>query len=76
MEYVDKFNYLGLIINKHLNWNAHGNKIGNKISQTKGVINKLEHLIPQTTLLTIYYSLILPHTNLCIKAWGYDSSGF
>ena len=71
---MDEFNYLGLIINKHLKWNSHVNKIGNKISQTIGVINKLKHLIPQKTLLTIYHSLILPHINYCILAWGHDSN--
>ena len=71
---MDEFNYLGLIINKHLKWNSHVYKIGNKISQTKGVINKLKHLIPQKTLLTIYNSLILPHINYCILAWGHDSN--
>ena len=74
IEFVDEFNYLGLIINKHLKWNSHVNKIGNKISQTIGVINKLKHLIPQKTLLTIYNSLILPHINYCILAWGHDSN--
>ena len=73
IEYVDEFNYLGLIINKHLKWNSHVNKIGNKISQTIGVINKLKHLLPQKTLLIIYNSLILPHINYCILAWGHDS---
>ena len=47
IECVDEFNYLGLIINKHLKWNSHVNKIDNKMSQTIGVINKLKHLIPQ-----------------------------
>ena len=65
---------VGLIINKHLKWNSHVNKIGNKLSQTIGVINKLKHLIPQKTLLTIYNSLILPHINYCILAWGHDSN--
>ena len=74
IECVDEFNYLGLIINKHLKWNSLVNKIGNKISQTIGVINKLKHLIPQKTLLTIYNSLILPHINYCILAWGHDSN--
>ena len=74
IECVDEFNYLGLIINKHLKWNSHVNKIGNKISQTIGVINKLKHLIPQKTPLTIYNSLILPHNNYCILAWGHDSN--
>ena len=74
IECVDEFNYLGLIINKNLKWNSHVNKIRNKISQTIGVINKLKHLIPQKTLLTIYNSLILPHINYCILAWGHDSN--
>ena len=74
IECVDEFNYLGLIINKHLKWNSHVNKIGNKISQTIGVINKLKQLIPQKTLLTIYNSVILPHINYCILAWGHDSN--
>ena len=74
IECVDEFNYLGLIINKHLKWNSHVNIIGNKISQTIGVINKLKHLIPQKILLTIYNSLILPHINYCILAWGHDSN--
>ena len=74
IECVDEFNYLGLIISKHLKWNSHVNKIENKISQTIGVINKLKHLIPQKTLLTIYNSPILPHLNYCILAWGHDSN--
>ena len=44
IECVDEFNYLGIIINKHLKWNSHVNKIGNKISQTIGVIIKLKTL--------------------------------
>ena len=44
------------------------------MSQTIGVINKLKHLIPQKTLLTIYNSLILPHINYSILAWGHDSN--
>ena len=72
IECVDEFNYLGLIINKRLKSNSHVNKIGNKISQTISVINKLKHLIPQKTLLAIYNYLILPHNNYCILAWGHD----
>ena len=38
------------------------------------MIIKLKHLIPQKTLLTIYNSLMLPHINYCILAWGHDSN--
>ena len=73
-ECVDEFNYLRLMLNKHLNWKQHIAKIANTISKTIGIINKLKYELPENTLLTIYNSLILPHLNYCILAWGYDSN--
>ena len=73
IECVDEFNYLGLMLNKHLNWKQHITKIANTISKTIGIINKLKYELPENTLLTIYSSLILPHLNYCELAWGYDS---
>ena len=70
---VDEFNFLGLTITKHLSWKKHIDKISNKISKIIGVLNKLKFIIPDQILLTIYNSLILPHLNYCILAWGYDS---
>ena len=61
------------MLNKHLNWKQHITKIANTISKTIGIINKLNYELPENTLLTIYNSLILPHLNYCILAWGYDS---
>ena len=48
-------------------------KVANTISKTIGIINKLKYQLPQTTLLTIYNSLILPHLNYCLLALGHDS---
>ena len=70
---VDEFNFLGLTITKHLSWKKHIDKISNKISKIIGVLNKLKFIRPDQILLTIYNSLILPHLNYCILAWGYDS---
>ena len=70
---VDEFNFLGLTITKQLSWKKHIDKISNKISKIIGVLNKLKFIIPDQILLTIYNSLILPHLNYCILAWGYDS---
>ena len=70
---VDEFTFLGLTITKHLSWKKHLDKISNKISKMIGVLNKLKFIIPDQILLTIYNSLMLPHLNYCILAWGYDS---
>ena len=68
---VDTFNFLGLTLNKKLNWNDHINSIANKISSTVGVLNKLKHFLPTSVLKKIYSSLILPQLYYCNLIWGY-----
>lgn len=70
IECVSQFNFLGLIIDEHLNWKAHMNKISNKISQTTGIMNQLKRVLPTTILKMLYTSLILPHFNYGVLCWG------
>ena len=74
IEYVDTFNFLGIVIDKHLNRNAHTNKIANKISKMTGMLNKLKHVLPPQILKIIYLSLIQCHLNYGILTWGYQAS--
>ena len=71
IERVYVFNFLGLIMDEHLNWKSHVEKISNKCSKTIGVLNKLKYLLPLTVKLILYNSLILPHLNYGIMTWGY-----
>ena len=48
------------------------NKIANKISQSIGILSRLKHFLPMKAKLMIYNSLILPHFNYGILAWGYN----
>jgi len=70
VDIIDDFNFLGITINKHLKWSSHIDKISHKISKTTGVLNKLKNYIPKNILLTIYQSLITPHLNYGVLAWG------
>ena len=67
---INRFNFLGLEINTQLTRKDHVNKISNNIVKTLGIMNKLKYLFPQSALILLYYSLILPHINYCILAWG------
>ena len=71
IDVVDNFSFLGLTIDTFLNWNGHINKVANKISKSVGILQILKHYLPCDILLTIYNSLILPHLNYAILAWGY-----
>ena len=37
--------FLGIIINKHVIWNNHINKIANNIARTNGILNRLKHFL-------------------------------
>ena len=63
IEYVDNFNFLGIILDKHLSWKPHTDSISKKISKTIGIMTKLKHFLPPTTLKIIYnYNRALPLT--------------
>ena len=64
------FNFLGLIMDEHLNWKSHVEMFSNKCANTIGVLNKLKYFLPLTVKLILYNSLILPHLNYGIMTWG------
>ena len=72
IERVQHFNFLGLILDTHLNWHKHIEKIANKCSRTIGIINKLKHVLPKTIRIILYNSLILTHINYCLMIWHYQ----
>ena len=60
IKHVNEFSFLGLIVNKHMDWNSHITNISNKITKTMGIMNRIKKSIPQQILNLMYNSLILP----------------
>ena len=54
LEQQDYMKYLGILIDKNLSWKYHIDYLASKISITIGIIARLRHFIPLSTLLTIY----------------------
>ena len=73
IETVNSFDFLCIILDKHLTWKDHIQKISNRISCSIGVINRLKRFIPQPILKIIYNSMILPYLNYSILTWGTKS---
>jgi len=61
--------FLGIYIDEHLSWSVHIDHVKSKISKTCGILNKLKHKVPQSILLLIYNSLILPYLQYCAMVW-------
>ena len=65
--------YLGVLIDYKLSWNNHIDTILLKISRTVGLLSKLRHFVPFSTLISIYHSLIAPYLPCGLIAWGQAS---
>ena len=70
IDYVTEFIFLGLTLDCNLNFKSHLKIIGTKISRVIGLLNKLKYIFPAYLLRMIYNSLILPHINYSLSAWG------
>ena len=70
VEIVDHFNYLGIILDRHLSWNEHITSVATKISKTIGVLNRLKHFLPPYILKLIYNSLIGSKIKYGLLSWG------
>jgi len=70
VEFVTEFNFLGIIIDNQLTWKPHLNYINKKIAKTIGIMNRLKRFLPQTILLTLYHSLIMPYLNYGNLVWS------
>ena len=74
LEHVTEFNFLGLIIDQHLNWKPHIDKVSSKIARSVGVLNRLKRFLPANILRTVYNAMILPHLQYGILCWGHNLS--
>ena len=70
VEFVNSFNFLGIILDDNLKWNSHINMIAKKISKTIGIMKKIKKYLPTSALLNIYNALVSPHLNYGIIIWG------
>ena len=62
--------YLGVTLDHFLNWNINTKNLCSKLSNANGVISKLRHFLPISTLIQIYYALFFSHLKYSCQIWG------
>jgi len=62
--------YLGVYLDDNLSWDFHIKELSKKLCRTNGIISKLRHYVPKSTLLLIYYSLFYSHISYGISVWS------
>ena len=70
LERVKQTKFLGVIIDENLTWKNQIDNIAKNISRVIGLLYKLKHFVPERILYSLYCTLISPHINYCILAWG------
>ena len=69
IEFVDAFDYLGIVIDKNLSWNDHIARVSLKVSKVLGVMSRMKNILPKEVLLILYNSLFLPYISYGILSW-------
>ena len=61
---------LSVYIDENLTWECYVNELSKKIASSTSAIKRIRHTVPYKTLLTISNSLVQPHFDYRISAWG------
>ena len=67
---VSTAKFLGIIIDENLTWKSHIDNVCKLCSRNLGVMNKVKHFLPKTSLYQLYCSFILPYLSYGILLWG------
>ena len=70
---VDYIKYLGMYIDKFLNWNVHLEELGKKLSRGNGVISKLRYNVPLNICMQVYYAIFYSYLNIGCNVWSFTS---
>ena len=70
VENLNQIKYLGVIIDRSLNWEEHINTLRTKVSQAIGFLKYARKFLPQNTLSKMYRGIVEPHFRYCCSVWG------
>ena len=70
IEKVDEFNFLGITLDRKLNYKAHTMLLQGKLRWSNFVLNRLKNILPLNILRQLYFTLIQSHLNYGILLWG------
>ena len=62
--------YLGVQIDKNLNWSYHQEKVANNLRQINGMLSRIRYYLPKDMLKNIYFALFHSKLTYAIQIWG------
>ena len=74
LEVVNKTKYLGVQIDKNLDWKDHVRAVSTKVCKGIGLLKHARSFLPHTAIKGLYTSCIEPHFRYCCSVWRCFSS--
>ena len=71
---VNSAKFLGVTIDDKLTFAEHINALSARVSRSVGVIFRLSHYVPQSTLLSLYFALVHSGLSYGVTSWGSSAS--
>ena len=66
---VDKFKYLGIVIDCELKWNVHTDELCKKVGKMISFLGRLRNYVNETVLKLVYNAAIMPHFDYGDVLW-------
>ena len=70
---LTEIKYLGVILDQHLTWIPHINKVKISLSRAYHIIRRLSYIIPPQALILTFFSIFHSHLNYATVVWGHVS---
>ena len=70
LEVVKKIKYLGVQIDRYLDWTQQIKAVSGKVSRTVGFLRHAKSFLPKETLHNLYTGKVEPHFRYCCSFWG------
>ena len=66
----DSVKYLGIKIDKQLNWKIHVDNVAIKLNRANAMLYKIRNFVRTDTLKSVYYAIFESHLNYACTVWG------
>ena len=70
LEVAQKTKYLGVQIDRSLDWKEQIKAVSAKVSRAVGFLKHAKNFLPRETLKTLYTGIVEPHFRYCCSVWG------
>ena len=70
---VDHIKYLGMYIDKFLDWSQHIKELSKKLNRANGILSKLRYNVPPDICLQVYYAIFYSYLIYGCNVWGFTN---